>query len=76
MPGFERFGKEEIKHVQDVLETGILMRYNFEAARNGIWKTQEFEQAIQRTTGAKYAHLVSRVCPTSFIVNPGEVEEG
>lgn len=59
MPGFERFGKEEIKHVQDVLETGILMRYNFEAARNGIWKTQEFEQAIQRTTGAKYAHLVS-----------------
>lgn len=59
MPGFELFGEEERKHVNDVLETGILMRYGFDAARKGIWKADELEKAVTQTFGCQYAHLTS-----------------
>ncbi|MBK9487116.1 MAG: DegT/DnrJ/EryC1/StrS family aminotransferase [Chitinophagaceae bacterium] len=59
MPGFEHFGKEEIKEVNDVLETGIMMRYGFDGPRKGIWKAKELEQAICATFGSKHAQLVS-----------------
>jgi len=59
MPGFEFFGPEERKHVNDVLETGILMRYGFDGPRKGIWKAKELEEAICETFGCKYAQLVS-----------------
>lgn len=59
MPGFEFFGDEERKEVNDVLETGILMRYGFDGPRKGIWKAKELEAAINQTFGSKYAQLVS-----------------
>src|SRR6476646_9793434 len=59
MPGFEFFGEEERKHVNDVLETGILMRYGFDGPRKGIWKAKELEEAICKTFGSKYAQLTS-----------------
>lgn len=59
MPGFELFGAEERKEVNDVLETGILMRYGFDAPRKGIWKAKELEKAITETFGCKYAQLTS-----------------
>jgi len=59
MPGFEHFGKEEIKEVNDVLETGIMMRYGFDGPRKGIWKAKELEDAICETFGNKHAQLVS-----------------
>lgn len=59
MPGFEFFGSEERKEVNDVLETGILMRYGFDGARKGIWKAKELESAICDTFGSKHAQLVS-----------------
>ena len=59
MPGYEFFGKEEIKEVNDVLETGILMRYGFDGPRKGIWKAKELEQAICETFGCKHAQLLS-----------------
>ena len=59
MPGFEFFGNEERKHVNDVLQTGILMRYGFDGARNGIWKAKELEQSLCKTFGCQYAQLVS-----------------
>ncbi len=59
MPGFEFFGAEERKEVNDVLETGILMRYGFDVARKGMWKSQELEKEICNTFGAQYAQLVS-----------------
>lgn len=59
MPGFEFFGAEERKEVNDVLNTGILMRYGFDGARQGIWKALELEQAICSTFGCGYAHLTS-----------------
>ena len=46
MPGFELFGEEERKEVNDVLETGILMRYGFDGPRKGVWKAKELETAI------------------------------
>src|SRR3954464_3921962 len=59
MPGFEHFGKEEIKEVNDVLETGIMMRYGFDGPRKGVWKSKELEAAICKTFGSKHAQLVS-----------------
>jgi 8-amino-3,8-dideoxy-alpha-D-manno-octulosonate transaminase len=59
MPGFELFGAAERKHVSDVMETGILMRYGFDGPRKGIWKAKELEQAINEVFGSKYAQLVS-----------------
>jgi 8-amino-3,8-dideoxy-alpha-D-manno-octulosonate transaminase len=59
MPGFELFGAEERKEVNDVLETGILMRYGFDGPRKGIWKAQELEKAINQTFGCEYAQLTS-----------------
>lgn len=59
MPGFELFGPEERKEVNDVLETGILMRYGFDGPRKGIWKSKELEAAICQTIDCKYTQLVS-----------------
>jgi 8-amino-3,8-dideoxy-alpha-D-manno-octulosonate transaminase len=59
MPGTEFFGAEERKEINDVLETGILFRYNHDAQRNGIWKAREFENEVKKITGAQYAHAVS-----------------
>lgn len=59
MPGYELFGAEERKEVNDVLETGILMRYGFDGPRKGIWKAQELEKTITEVFGCKYAQLTS-----------------
>ena len=59
MPGFEFFGDEERKHINDIMETGILMRYGFDGPRKGIWKAKELEEAICTTFGCKHAQLVS-----------------
>jgi len=59
MPGFEFFGDEERKELNDVLETGILMRYGFDGARKGHWKAKELEAEIVKTFGCSYAQLTS-----------------
>jgi 8-amino-3,8-dideoxy-alpha-D-manno-octulosonate transaminase len=59
MPGVEFFGAEEQKEVNDVMQTGILFRYNHDQQRQGIWKAREFEAEVCKFTGAKYAHAVS-----------------
>lgn len=59
MPGFEIFGDEERKQVNDVLETGVLMRYGFDGMRNNHWKAKEFETAFAKRMGAEYCQLVS-----------------
>jgi 8-amino-3,8-dideoxy-alpha-D-manno-octulosonate transaminase len=59
MPGTELFGAEERKEINDVLETGILFRYNHEAQRNNSWKAREMEAEVCKIVGAKYAHAVS-----------------
>ncbi len=55
----ELFGSEERKEVMDVLETGILFRYNHDEMRQGIWKARSLEEEVKKFTGARYAHAVS-----------------
>ena len=59
MPGFEIFGDEERREVLDVLDTGVLMRYGFDQARQGHWKAKTFEKELAGKLGAKYCHLCS-----------------
>ena len=59
MPGFELWSDKERKEVNEVLETGILMRYGFDGPRKGIWKSKELETAVCETFGSNYAQLTS-----------------
>ena len=59
MPGFEIFGEEERKQVNDVLDSGVLFRYGFDAARNGHWKARTFEQELADRMGISHCHLCS-----------------
>lgn len=59
MPGFEIFGDEERKEVQDVLDTGVLFRYGFDGARKGHWKAKTFETELAKRIGSDYCHLCS-----------------
>lgn len=59
MPGFEWFGSEEQKEVQDVLDTGVLFRYGFDQTRKGHWKAKSFESELAKRVGAAHCHLCS-----------------
>lgn len=59
MPGFEVFGAEERAEVADVLDSGVLMRYGFDAARKGRWKARELEAALATRLGAGHVHVCS-----------------
>src|SRR5680860_1196363 len=59
MPGFELFGDQERAQVQDVMDSGVLMRYGFDGMRNGNWKAVELEKALAQRMQVKHAQLVS-----------------
>jgi 8-amino-3,8-dideoxy-alpha-D-manno-octulosonate transaminase len=59
MPGFELWSDAERKELMDVVESGVLMRYGFDGARNGHWKAKELEEAICKHFGSKHAQLLS-----------------
>ncbi len=59
MPGFEIFGDEERREVQDVIDTGVLFRYGFDQARKGHWKAKTFELELAKRIGANHCHLCS-----------------
>ncbi|MDR3077128.1 MAG: DegT/DnrJ/EryC1/StrS family aminotransferase [Synergistaceae bacterium] len=59
MPGWELFDENEKKQIGEVMETGVLMRYGFDAARGGRWKAREMEHAIREYTGAAHALLMA-----------------
>ena len=59
MPGFEIFGDEERREVNDVLATGVLFRYGFDTARDGHWKARSLEEELCRRLGTKHCHLCS-----------------
>ncbi len=59
MPGFELFGEAEKAQVQDVLDSGVLMRYGFDGMRKGHWKAKELEKAIAERMQTNYAQLLS-----------------
>src|SRR5512137_2510343 len=78
MAGAELIGKEEIKEVMDVLETGVLMRYGFDKERKGVFKVREFEAAFAHYCQAKYALGVTsgssalKVALAAMDVGPGD----
>lgn len=78
MAGMELIGKEEIKEVMDVMETGVLMRYGFDKERKGAFKVQEFEKAFAGYCGAGYALGVTsgssalKVALTAMDIGPGD----
>ena len=43
MPGWELFDENEKKQVNEVMETGVIMRFGFDGARKGRWKAREME---------------------------------
>ena len=59
MPGREVFGQEELDQVTEVLKTGVLFRYGFDAQRNGVFKVAQFEKEFAEFVGSKYALGVS-----------------
>lgn len=58
MAGWELFDDKEKKSVDEVMSTGVLMRYGFDDRRKGICKSREMEEAIERRTGSKHALLL------------------
>jgi len=59
MPGFELFGATERKEVNDVLDSGVLMRYGFDGMRNGHWKAKELERELEKKLNVKHAQLTT-----------------
>ncbi len=78
MPGFEVFGDEEKKEINDVLETGVLFRYEFGAQRKDIYKVLEFERNFAEYCGAGFAQAVTsgtaalKVAMAALGVGPGD----
>jgi 8-amino-3,8-dideoxy-alpha-D-manno-octulosonate transaminase len=78
MPGFEIFGEEEKQQILEVLDTGVLFRYEFGEQRRGIYKVKEFEEKFATYTGAGYAQAVSsgtaavKVALKALGVGPGD----
>lgn len=59
MAGFEVFGDEEKREIQDVLDTGVLFRYEFADQRKGIYKVREFEEKFAHYCGTGHAQAVT-----------------
>ena len=59
MPGFELFGALEKKEINDVMESGVLMRYGFDGLRNGQWKAKELETTLRHRMQSEHAQVVS-----------------
>ena len=78
MPGYEIIDEEEKKEVLDVLSRKILLRYEFDHERNGIYKVEAFEKAFARYCQVKHALAVSsgtaalRVALAALGVGPGD----
>lgn len=59
MPGFELFGDLERKEVNDVLQSGVLMRYGFDGMRQGHWKAKELESEIKKQLNVAHVQLLN-----------------
>ncbi|MBE0582306.1 MAG: DegT/DnrJ/EryC1/StrS family aminotransferase, partial [Desulfofustis sp.] len=78
MPGFELFGDEEKQQIQDVLDTGVLFRYEFKEQRKNIYKVREFEETFAKYTGSGFAQAVTsgtaalKVALKALGIGPGD----
>jgi 8-amino-3,8-dideoxy-alpha-D-manno-octulosonate transaminase len=78
MPGYEWIGAEEKAQVDQVMDTGILFRYEFNNERRGIYKVKDFEERFASYIGAPFAQAVTsgstalKVALTAVGVQPGD----
>jgi 8-amino-3,8-dideoxy-alpha-D-manno-octulosonate transaminase len=78
MPGFEVFGEEEKQEILEVLDTGVLFRYEFAEKRKGVYKVAEFEKRFAEYCGVGHAQAVSSgtaalsVAMASLGISPGD----
>jgi len=78
MPGFEIFGEEEKKEIMEVLDTGVLFRYEFNEQRNGIFKVKDFESEFAFYCGTSHAQAVTsgstalKVALKALGIGPGD----
>ncbi len=80
MPGFEVFGEDERKAINDLFDAngGILFAHGFDAMRKGVYKVREFESALSQKFGVSYAQAVSsgtaalRVALAALNIGPGD----
>ncbi|RLB88396.1 MAG: DegT/DnrJ/EryC1/StrS family aminotransferase [Deltaproteobacteria bacterium] len=78
MPGFEIIGEEEKKELLDVLSRKVLLRYEFDKERKGVYKVGEFEKVFAQYCGANHALAVSsgtaalRVALAGLGIAPGD----
>lgn len=80
MPGYEVFGDEERKAINDLfdLNGGVLFAHGFDAVRNGVYRVREFEAAVARKFDVRFAQAVSsctaalRVALATLRIGPGD----
>lgn len=80
MPGFEVFGEEERKAINDLFDIngGVLFAHGFDALRKGVYRVREFESAVSKKFGVPFAQAVSsgsaalRVALAALEVGPGD----
>jgi len=78
MPGFEIFGEEEKREINEVLTTGVLFRYEFPEQRQGIYKVRTFEERFAAYCGVQYGQAVTsgtaalKVALAALGVGPGD----
>jgi 8-amino-3,8-dideoxy-alpha-D-manno-octulosonate transaminase len=61
MPGYEVFGEEERKAINDLFDAngGVLFAHGFDALRKGVYKVREFEVAAAKKFAVAHAQAVS-----------------
>ncbi|MCF4151079.1 DegT/DnrJ/EryC1/StrS family aminotransferase [Dethiosulfovibrio sp. F2B] len=59
MPGFEFFDQREIDAVADVIGRKMVHRYSFNDCRDGIYRVEEFENAVAEMVGSRFCLAVS-----------------
>jgi 8-amino-3,8-dideoxy-alpha-D-manno-octulosonate transaminase len=78
MPGFEVFGAEEKNEIMQVLDTGVLFRYEFPEQRQNVYKVRTFEEQFARFCGARFGQAVTsgtaalKVALAALGVGPGD----
>lgn len=78
MPGFEIFGEEEKNEILNVLDTGVLFRYEFNEQRKGVFKVKEFEEKFAQYCGSEYGQAVTsgtaalKVALVALGIGPGD----
>lgn len=78
MPGYEWIGETEKEQINEVLDTGILFRYEFKNERKDIYKVKEFEDKFAQFLGSVYAQAVTsgtaalKVALAALGIGPGD----